>query len=46
MPHFDEEHEGCLDDSLFEENDFGSQIKETLDPDLLQLLYDEFNTEF
>ena len=34
----------ALDDQLFEENDFGSQLQEKLDPALLQLLDDEFDT--
>lgn len=38
MPHFE-----ALDDQLFEENDFGSQLQEKLDPALLQLLDDEFD---
>lgn len=29
-----------LDDNLFLDNDFGSQITEQLDPDLLQLIED------
>jgi hypothetical protein len=33
----------ALDDQLFEENDFGSQLQENLDPALLQLLDDEFD---
>ena len=44
MPQTKQPDEGCLDDQLFEENYFGSQIKETLDPELLQLLDDEFDT--
>jgi hypothetical protein len=35
----------ALDDQLFEENDFGSQLQEKLDPALLQLLDDEFDTD-
>lgn len=34
----------ALDDQLFEENDFGSQLQEKLDSALLQLLDDEFDT--
>jgi len=34
----------ALDDQLFEENDFGSQLQEKLDPALLQLLDDEFDS--
>jgi hypothetical protein len=40
----DEFQEGHLDDELFEQNYFGSQIKEHLDPELLQLLDDEFDS--
>lgn len=43
MPQTKQPDEGCLDDQLFEENYFGSQIKETLDPELLKLLDDEFD---
>ena len=39
MPPFE-----ALDDQLFEENDFGSQLQEKLDTALLQLLDDEFDT--
>jgi hypothetical protein len=42
-PSNNENQEGHLDDELFEENYFGSQIKEKLDPELLQLLNDEFD---
>ena len=31
---------GYLDDTLFESNDFGTQIIERFDPELLQLLND------
>lgn len=34
-----------LDDQLFVENDFGSQIQEQLDSDLLQILNDDFNLD-
>jgi hypothetical protein len=43
-PSDDDTQEGYLNDSLFEQNDFGSQIKEELDLELLQLLDDEFDT--
>jgi hypothetical protein len=34
-----------LDDQLFVENNFGSQIQEQLDPDLLRILNDDFNLD-
>ena len=40
-----EMNDGRLDDQLFVENDFGSQIQEQLDPDLLQILNDDFNLD-
>lgn len=40
-----EMNNGRLDDQLFVENNFGSQIQEQLDPDLLQILNDDFNLD-
>lgn len=36
---------GHLDEQLFMENDFGSQLQENLDPDLLQILENDFNLD-
>ncbi len=44
MPLTEESDNRSLDDSIFEENDFGSQLKESLDPDLLLLLENDFDT--
>jgi hypothetical protein len=37
--------ENCLDDELFEYNDFGSQINEQLDHNLLEILNEEFDLD-
>jgi hypothetical protein len=37
--------ENYLDDELFEHNDFGSQINEQLDHDLLEILNEEFDLD-
>ena len=42
MPQIDD---APIDDELFENNDFGSQINEQLDPDLLEILNAEFDLE-
>lgn len=34
----EDSHDGYLDDTLFKDNDFGSQLLEKFDPQLLQLL--------
>jgi|LakMenEpi03Aug12_release.lakeMendotaPanAssembly.Ray.scaffolds.fasta_scaffold309735_4 hypothetical protein len=42
MPQIDD---APIDDELFENNDFGSQINEHFDHDLLEILNDQFNLD-
>lgn len=42
MPQIEDEP---IDDELFENNDFGSQINEQFDHDLLEILNAEFNLD-